>query len=87
MAVGLILVLWVYSKDERIYVFKSNSNPKIIFQNAIQIQKNKSCLNKYNKQSQRIWETLINTVTCSPKTKTKVAKKLKRISLIPRQIY
>jgi len=24
--------------------------------------------NKHNKQSQQIWETLINTVTCSPKS-------------------
>ena len=44
-------------------------------------------LNKHNKQSQRIWETLINTVTCSPKTEPKVAKKFKRKSSIPIQIW
>jgi len=39
-------------------------------------------LNKHNKQSQRIGETLINTVTGSTKTGPKVAKKFKRISSI-----
>ena len=36
-----------------------------------------STLNKHNKQSQHIWETVVNTVTCSPKTEPKVMKNLK----------
>jgi len=44
-------------------------------------------LNRHNKQSQWNWGTLINTVTCNPKTEPKVAKKLKRKSSIPIQIW
>jgi len=44
-------------------------------------------VNKHKKQSQRIWETLVNTVICSSKTESKVAKKFKRISSIPIQIW
>ena len=36
-----------------------------------------STLNKHNKQSQHIWETVVNTATCSPKTEPKVVKNLK----------
>jgi len=44
-------------------------------------------LNTHNKQFQWIWESLISTVFCSPKTESKVAKKFKRKSSIPIQIW
>jgi len=45
-------------------------------------------LNKQNKKSWLIlWEALINTVTCSPKTEPKVAKRFERKSSIPIQIW
>jgi len=43
-------------------------------------------LNKHNKQSQWICESLINRVTCSSKTEPKVAKKFKGKSSIPAEI-
>jgi len=42
---------------------------------------------KQTQQFQRIWETLINTVTRSPETEPKVAKKFKTMSSIPIQIW
>ena len=44
-------------------------------------------LNKHNEQSQWIWDTLVNAVTCSPKTESEVAKTFKRKSSIPIQIW